>query len=126
MLIRCTARNILLCTLLIDDARGLNHEAIWNAYYHFFIDAKSLELIHLQPRKLHGLAISMKNWHADQYGKVLRFCDTRTLSKIQAIWGNYSTLDLTTDELANYDRRFKENIQKANTFGTERFAGKNI
>lgn len=118
MLMRCIARNILLCTLLLDDAEGLKHEEIWNAYYHFFIDAKSLEIIHLQAKKLYALATSMQDWHLGQYGKVLRFCDTGTLSKVRAIWGNYSTLDLSTAELATYDERFKENIRKVRAFGS--------
>lgn len=111
------ARNVLLYTLLLDDADGSNHPRIWNAYYHIFLDLKSLELVHLQAKKLHEIAMSMENWHDSEYGKVLRFCDTSTLKTIREIWRSMSTLDLTDSELEDYDKAFKAYIKRSSMSG---------
>jgi hypothetical protein len=110
---RYLARNVLLFTLLLDDIKGLNHSAIWNAYYHIFLDAKSLELAHLQSKKLHVLATSIQTWHGGEYGKLLRFCDNETLNKIREIWGGYSVLDLSEDEMKSYNKRFKSDLERS-------------
>jgi len=107
------ARNVLLLTLLLDDEEGLNDLAIWNIYYHWYLDTKSLELLQIQSKKLFILAASIQSWHSSKYGGILRFCDYGTLAGIREFWNSYSTSDLTEDEKVTYDRRFKSNIQKA-------------
>jgi hypothetical protein len=109
----CIARNVLLFTLLLDDREGLNDTAIWNIYYHLFLDAKSLELLQIQSKKLSALAASIRSWHGSKYGGLLRFCDHGTLAVIREIWDSYSTSDLNEYEKADYERRFKSGIQKA-------------
>ena len=109
----CIARNVLLFTLLLDDREGLNDTAIWNIYYHLFLDAKSLELLQIQSKKLFALAASIRSWHGSKYGGLLRFCDHGTLAVIREIWDSYSTSDLNEYEKADYEKRFKSGIQKA-------------
>jgi hypothetical protein len=107
------SRNILLFTFLVDDVEGVNDTSIWNIYCHLFLDGPSLELFQAQSKKLHALAASIESWHLGTYGSLLRFCHQVTLNRVREVWSFYSTSDLTNDEKATYDRRFKAGIQKA-------------
>jgi hypothetical protein len=100
------ARNVLLLTLLLEDKEGLNDLAIWNIYYHWYLDTKSLELLQIQSKKLSALAVSIQSWHGSKYGGILRFCDYGTLTGIRELWSSYSISDSTEDEEVAYDRRF--------------------
>lgn len=110
MLMRCIGRNIILYTLILDDTNASNHMAIWDIYYHFLIDDKSIELVRLQAKKLHDLATSMEAWHSSKYGQVFRFCDELSLKKVQAIWDQVSTSDLTDGQLDLYNAEMKAHI----------------
>lgn len=100
-------------TLLLDDINSLNDASIWNIYYHLFLDAQSLKLLQTQAKKLCGFAASLDGWHRGKYGRLLRFSDTTTLRRITEIWSSYSASDMTKDEKATHDQRFKVGIQKA-------------
>ena len=102
---------MLLFTLLLDDDEGLNDTAIWSIYYHLVLDTRSLELLHIQSKKLSTLAASIQSWHSSRYGKLLRFCDNGTLAHIREIWNSYTPSGLTKGD---YDRQIKSNIQKSN------------
>ncbi|KAK4983489.1 hypothetical protein LTR50_007194 [Elasticomyces elasticus] len=108
-----SGRNILLLTLLIDDADGVNNVSIWNIYYHLFLDSKSMELLQTQSRKLHSLAASIQSWQSSAYGRVFRFSDHETLKMLRSVWHSYCVSDLTKDEKAKHDRYIKLGIQKA-------------
>jgi hypothetical protein len=97
----------------MDDVQGSNDELIWNIYYHLFVNDRSGELLNAQAKKLHSLSISMRSWHDSQYGRFLRFCDQGTLIRVRDIWNSYLTRDLSNDEKASYDKRFKSGIRKA-------------
>ena len=77
------------------------------------LDTKSLELLHIQSKKLSTLAASFQSWHSSKYGGLLRFCDNGTLAGIRKIWNSYNTSGLTKDEKATYGRRIESNIQKS-------------
>ena len=115
LLMRSIARDVLLYTLLMDDADGLNHSRIWKVYYNSFIDNQSLELLHLQAKKLQSLAVSMQEWQASRYGSILRFCDRSTLAKVREVWRKLSTLDMTESERKNNDIAFMMRIGALNT-----------
>lgn len=107
------ARNILLYTLLVDDKQGRRTELIWNIYYHLFLDDASLELLENQSKKLCALAGSTTSWHDSEYGRLIRFCDQRTLKVVREIWSTQSISDLKKDERENYAKRYKSSIQKS-------------
>lgn len=75
-----TARNILLLTLIIDDVRFQNTAALWDIYYHIFLEKKSHELLKLQAKKLRFLSTTMDDWNKSKYGSHLKFCDAATLT----------------------------------------------
>lgn len=107
------ARNILLYTFLIDDKEGRRTELIWNIYYHLFLDDKSLELLENQSKKLCALAASTASWHDSEYGRLLRFCDQRSLKVVREIWSSQLISDLTKAERADYSKHYKSSINKS-------------
>jgi len=102
----------LLLSLLIDNADDHDVETVWNLYYHFYLDEKSLRLLRIQARKLHDLAASMQTWHSSQYGKPFRICDIGTLVKVRQMWNFYSLDDKNTNE-TSFKMQFTSEIQKA-------------
>lgn len=107
------ARNILLYTLLVDDKEGRRTELIWNIYYHLFLDDASLELLENQSKKLCALAGSTTSWHDNEYGRLIRFCDQRTLKIVREIWSTQSISDLSKDQRENYVKRYKSSIERS-------------
>ncbi|KAF2136540.1 uncharacterized protein K452DRAFT_322363 [Aplosporella prunicola CBS 121167] len=68
-------RNILLFTLILDYG-GNRIKDIWDIYYHLFIGPKALALLESQTTRLLAVSDSLESWHASNYGKRLRFCDS--------------------------------------------------
>ncbi|PGH27643.1 hypothetical protein AJ80_00656 [Polytolypa hystricis UAMH7299] len=107
-----STRNVLLFTLLLDDISGAQTRLIWNIYYHFYLDHESLNLVVGQAKKLCGLSTSLKDWHGSQYGRLLRFCDSKTLGMVRALWLAYAATPRTGTEKKSYDKNFENAIQK--------------
>ncbi|OCK77244.1 hypothetical protein K432DRAFT_461196 [Lepidopterella palustris CBS 459.81] len=107
------ARNILLLTLILDDANGLNNTSMWNIYYHLYLDDSSLKLLSAQATKLHALAASMQSWHGGKYGRQLRFCDYGTLTKVRGIWDTYRITHLNSVDRERYLQRSKAAMRRA-------------
>ncbi|KAK4184070.1 hypothetical protein QBC35DRAFT_68903 [Podospora australis] len=80
------ARNIILFTLIIDDAAGNHHDANWTIFYHQYLSAKDHARLVAQAKKLHGFAASWNSWQTSQYGKLIRYCDRTTLTKVDEVW----------------------------------------
>lgn len=76
-------------TLILDDADGKEDAMIWDICYHVFFDQACHERLLQQATKLHGLAASLDTWRAGEYGKLIRFCDRGTLSRVAGIWAFY-------------------------------------
>ena len=115
------ARNIVLFTLLVDQADGSRDAHIWNIYYHMFLDHESLELLHIQAKKLHSLSGSIQSWHSSKYGRLLRMCDQGTLSMIRRIWCSYGGLNMSGEDKTNYYKRFNSRIQIAKDLQAQNF-----
>ncbi|EEH47199.2 uncharacterized protein PADG_03297 [Paracoccidioides brasiliensis Pb18] len=82
------ARNVLLFTLILD-CEDTDTLLLWNIYYHLFIDDKSLGLLESQIKKLCRLSNSLRHWHRSKYGRLLRFCDSKTLALVGDVWYSY-------------------------------------
>jgi len=107
------ARNIILFTLIVDNVDGSKDTAIWNIYYHVLLDDESLELLHVQVKKLHSLSASIQSWHGSQYGHLLRMCDQGTLLRVRKVWSSYGTSDLSGEDKASYNKRFESSMRTA-------------
>ncbi|KAF1844445.1 uncharacterized protein K460DRAFT_358043 [Cucurbitaria berberidis CBS 394.84] len=107
------ARNILLYSLVLDDSDGANQPFIWNTYYHFYLDEQSLKILNDQAKKLASLSNSMREWHDTAYGRILRFCDSSTLTRVRALWRSYSMQDSAQEAKADFNRLLEANLQRA-------------
>ncbi|OAT01884.1 uncharacterized protein BDCG_06279 [Blastomyces dermatitidis ER-3] len=96
------ARNVLLLTLVVDTNEGADTSMLWNIYYHLFIDDKSHNLLESQVKKLHRFSSSLKYWHKSEYGRFLRFCDSKTLALVRDIWHSYISVRDKADYLASF------------------------
>ncbi|MCJ1398443.1 hypothetical protein MMC11_001642 [Xylographa trunciseda] len=107
------ARDILLLTLVVDYTDGSKDTTIWNIYYHLLLDDESLELLHIQAKKLSSLSASTQNWRASKYGRLLKFCDQGTLLRVKRIWDCYVSSSLSSDETTSSKHCFETRMQKA-------------
>jgi hypothetical protein len=107
------ARNILLLTLSLNDAGGIHDTALWNIYYHPYLDNESMKLLSDQATKLHDLATSVQSWTDGQYGQQFRFYDRGTLTKVRDIWYTYRVTYFKGNEWERHIRRLKAAMQRA-------------
>ncbi|KAF8628196.1 hypothetical protein AX15_004046 [Amanita polypyramis BW_CC] len=88
------ARNVLLYTLLSDFPSDYTTseeyiQQLWNFYYHFFIDKKTLDMVLNQCQTLVELSTDIISWNNSRYGTFLRFCSVDTLSAVRRFWAFY-------------------------------------
>ncbi|KAK2802196.1 hypothetical protein FQN51_004878 [Onygenales sp. PD_10] len=102
------ARNILLFTLLLDDKDDQHIPLLWNLYYHLYLDDKSLKLLVTQVKKLRRFSYSLKSWHRSEYGRVLRFGDSKTLALVRDIWYSYAH----SADKPTYASSFRNSLQQ--------------
>ncbi len=92
-----------------------------------FLDNESLELLHIQTKKLYPLSASIQSWHSSKYGRLLRICDQGTLLRVRRVWDSYGSSDLSGDDEASYNKRFESGIQTARDMQAQYFGhGMNI
>ena len=92
-----------------------------------FLDNQSLELLHIQTKKLYPLSASIQSWHSSKYGRLLRICDQGTLLRVRRVWNSYDSSDLSGDDEASYNKRFESGIQTARDMQAQYFGhGMNI
>ncbi|GAB7350551.1 hypothetical protein MBLNU459_g1132t2 [Dothideomycetes sp. NU459] len=96
-----------------DDVDGLMNNRIWDIYYHLYLDVASLNLLLTQTKKLMELSASLEEWHGSPYGKILRFCDGKSLESVRAIWTSILTFEDDAQNRKYHNEGFKSNIQKS-------------
>ncbi|KAF2816886.1 uncharacterized protein BDZ99DRAFT_513155 [Mytilinidion resinicola] len=89
------ARNILLFSMISEDSALIQNEILWNIYYHFYLDGKSLASLASHSEKLLAAAKTFNDWHNSEHGRTLKFCDTNTFGS------------------ADQKKRFKEGLSRA-------------
>jgi hypothetical protein len=80
------ARNVLLFSLIVD---GHPVEIIWDIFYHFKIDDRSLAVLTRQCEKLVAISSDLNMWTTSPYSDFLRLCSRRTLSELHRYWQLY-------------------------------------
>lgn len=108
-----SARNLLLYSLFLDDHDGAQSDAIWNVYYHFYLDDKSHQLLEDQADKLLAASVSAESWRDGPYGKTFRFCDDATRHRARDTWRSYSEKGLNDTEKRSHSRRLQAAFQRA-------------
>lgn len=97
----------------MDHTGGAKDTAIWNIYYHLYLDSDSLHLLHTQADKLLTLSLDIQSWHGGEYGRLLRFCDHGTFLRIREFWKSYSKGTSDGSDSSSFNKRFKSAIQRA-------------
>ncbi|CZT09134.1 uncharacterized protein RAG0_13991 [Rhynchosporium agropyri] len=114
------ARNVLALTLMLDDVSDQQHSSIWQIYYHFYLDDKSLKLLQVQAKKLSHLAGTIESWKAGAYGKLMAFCDEDTRRMVKQHWDEYAVSDLSKNEQVKHDNRLKASFEAAQKMKRDR------
>ncbi|KAG6831983.1 hypothetical protein H0H87_003127 [Tephrocybe sp. NHM501043] len=106
------ARNALLLTMIIDENSQQIQDSVFNIFFHFFLDKRSLALLQKQCQKLVELSTSMESWERGEYSKLLRICSTHTLDVLHQQWALYAaTKDLSDTENIRMRRAFQAGMQ---------------
>ncbi|KOS17479.1 N-lysine methyltransferase SMYD2 [Escovopsis weberi] len=75
-------RNIILLTLILDGDNRVSDKALWDIYYHLFLDDATSKIVLDHVQKLTPLTASLQAWKAGPYAAVLQFCDEDTLHDV--------------------------------------------
>ncbi|KAI2641188.1 hypothetical protein GGS21DRAFT_361491 [Xylaria nigripes] len=105
------ARNLLLLSLIIDYDDGHN-DSLWNIYYDFYIDKKSLDLLRCQAKKLCELSATTDTWRQSKYGSMLSFCDSVSFANVKKMWELYSK-ERTGAEASRFKHQFESVLGEA-------------
>ncbi|QRV91842.1 MYND Zn-finger protein [Ceratobasidium sp. AG-Ba] len=108
------ARNIMLLVLLNDKDDA---QKIWNIFYHFKIDDRSLTILTEKSKRLCEAAETIETWNQSSYGSFLKFIDTHTLAQVRHHWKSYAEFSTLPSErldkiLAQQSKRCKSALNK--------------
>jgi hypothetical protein len=103
----------MLITMILDDTEGENVVALWNIYYHLFLDSVSSGILQTQVQKLLAISNSLQEWYQSPYGKVLRFYDQKAFLKVRKTSKSYLTADLNEVAKSSYNARYTEGVERA-------------
>ena len=117
------ARNILLYTLSVDDVNNIKLDEIWNLYYHWKLDEKSLCLLEDQVEKLLCLSATVSKWRLSIYGKTFRFCDEGTLIKVRKFWSDCSSRELSKNQKSRRNIVWQTRIEKVKKTRQDKSSG---
>ncbi|KAL6298059.1 hypothetical protein BKA93DRAFT_754447 [Sparassis latifolia] len=119
------ARNVLLLTIVAD--KHPNATAIWNVFYHMYLDDESHRVLVEQCKKLLDFSQSLQHWRASPYGPFIRMCTEFTLVELRRHWSLYACMhSLPHSRIAAICDAFSSKLapQKSHiVLGTTRAAG---
>lgn len=111
------ARNILLFSLIIDNAASYGSQslhdktkiaAIWNLFYHFQISKEHVQLLQKQSEKLPSFSETPEMWIKSPYS-CLSFVSLQTLQNVRKIWEQYA-VQRTMQEPQIYETPIRQEI----------------
>lgn len=115
------ARNVLLLTLIIDDNKTVDSQALWAIYYDLYLDDASTHLLREHITTLLQHTGSLEEWGRSPFGTVIRFSDHATLVSARTMWTKYAEA-MSTKEINRYhdslkSARTKEKKYKEDNWG---------
>lgn len=110
------ARNVILMSLVIDEADGTTtKEELWDIYYHLYLDASTLTVLVQQVNKLLPHLESVQAWNGSQYGAALWFCDRDTLEDVKRHCRRI-VADATANQTNTLKGTLEKNLKASKTF----------
>lgn len=91
-------------------------ESIWNIYHHVLIDETSLKLLRRQAAKLKDGFSTVEDWNDGIYGRLLRFCNSRTFSRVVNLWNFYALDSSHGLRFTEQQKKLEKRVEKANKF----------
>lgn len=110
------ARNILLLTMIAD--RGPCAGAIWNIFFHFYIDHDSHRLLVEQLEKLIAHSSSIEKWSTSVYGPFIKISSRYTLMEVRRHWVLYRDVHhLSSSRMVDIRKAFTEKMTRSTGIG---------
>ena len=106
------ARNVVLFTLI---TRGRPITELWDLFYHFYVPAGTLSILHTHAAGLVEASKSTEKWASSPYGKYIQYVDKATLQELRLYWIRYASAESYPQARTAIARRSKE-------IGSENFA----
>ncbi|OSX58701.1 hypothetical protein POSPLADRAFT_1153063 [Postia placenta MAD-698-R-SB12] len=105
------ARNILLLTLVAD--RGPCTGAIWNIFFHIYLDHDSHRLLVEQLKNLIARSSSIERWRASVYGSFIKISSRYTLMEVRRHWELYRDMHhLPSSRIVGIRKAFAEKMTR--------------
>ncbi|PCH40852.1 hypothetical protein WOLCODRAFT_117801 [Wolfiporia cocos MD-104 SS10] len=83
------ARNVLLLTMIVDKCSS---DAIWNIFFHIYLDQNSHETLVGHCKKLVAISDNLRHWSESPYGSFIRMGTEYTLSELRRLWSLYGDM----------------------------------
>ncbi|KAL7951268.1 hypothetical protein V8C42DRAFT_303587 [Trichoderma barbatum] len=77
------ARNLILLTMILADGENVSNDALWDAYYHMYLDEQTTDLVVRHLRTIIPMLESLDSFTSGPYGSVIKICDEDTLRDIR-------------------------------------------
>src|SRR5579859_1055407 len=92
------ARQILLYTILIDNAKNSHdNKRYFSMLYDFYTTPEALEIVREQSSKLLGISSTLQPWQSSEYGKFINICSENTLTSVRQCWEEYAKPPITDE-----------------------------
>ncbi|KAL7905645.1 hypothetical protein GGI35DRAFT_460121 [Trichoderma velutinum] len=77
------ARNLVLLTMILADGEVISNEALWDAYYHMYLDEQTIELLVRHVETIIPMLESLDSFAISPFGSVIKICDEDTLRDVR-------------------------------------------
>ncbi|KAJ7058836.1 hypothetical protein C8F01DRAFT_283412 [Mycena amicta] len=105
------ARNVIMYTMLADN---VPIDTIWNIFFHFYIDKKTLAQLKAHCEKLLKLGKTTAEWVASEYGRFIKMGTEHTLNELRRHWQLYIDMhNLPPQRLRTLTAAFSDLAQSA-------------
>lgn len=84
------ARNVVLFTLITSERPN---SELWDLFYHFYVPAASLSILHTHATGLVEASESLEKWVSSPYGKYIRYVNKATLQELRRYWARYASME---------------------------------
>ncbi|OTA06052.1 hypothetical protein A9Z42_0067860 [Trichoderma parareesei] len=80
-----TARNLVILTMILAGEEGASYQALWDVYYHMYLDEQTTELVIRHVRTMVPMLESLESFNNGPYGSIMQICDEDTLCDVRRV-----------------------------------------
>ncbi|KAL7932487.1 hypothetical protein V8C35DRAFT_307229 [Trichoderma chlorosporum] len=77
------ARNLVLLTMILADGEVISNEALWDIYYHMYLDEETTDLVARHVQSITPMLESLHSFASGPYGSFVKICDEDTLRDVR-------------------------------------------